>query len=290
MSEFVFLNDEIIPADRAQVSVFDGGFTHAAGLFETLRSYNGSVMRLGEHVQRMKNSSAQLEMNIPIDTGQVESAIDRVLTANGLLDARIRIVATPGNVPRPGQPSAGAPQPTLLITATQVLPYPEELYRFGMRVCISPYRQNKLDPIAGHKTLAYLPRLIAMKEAADRKCQEALWFTTQNQLAEGCVCNVFLVKDGEVLTPPLDTPILPGTTRNSVIELAKENGINLREVAINIEALLAAQEVFLTGSVLEIMPVTAIEQHVVGEGAPGPTTSKLQALYRQLVAKECELG
>ncbi len=290
MTEFVHLNGEIVAASEARVSVFDGGFTHAAGLFETLRSYQGRVMRLQEHIQRMQNSAAMLEMRIPIELEEIRRGISELLAASSLQDARIRIVATPGNVPRPGQPAVAEIPPTILITATQVQPYPDELYRFGMRVCISPYRQNRLDPIAGHKTLAYLPRLIAMKEAADRSCHEALWFTTQNLLAEGCVCNAFVVKDGELLTPPLDTPILPGTTRGAVIELAKANGMTVHERPIDIETLLAANEVFLTGSVLEIMPVTAIEKHTVGEGEPGPVTLKIRDYYKQLIAKECGLA
>lgn len=288
MTDHVYLNGDIVEAGHARVSAFDAGFTHAAGLFETMRAYSGRVMRLHEHVDRLQQSAAKLELQIRITEQEVANAIARLLDANNLRDARIRLVATPGNVPRPGDTEP--PAQTILISATQVQPYPPQLYAHGMRVCICDHRQNPQDPIAGHKTLAYFPRLIAMKQAAARQCQEALWFTTNHLLAEGCVCNVFIVYNGELLTPPLDTPVLPGTTRGTVLELARANGIPADERPIDIDTLLASTEVFLTGSVLEIMPVTAIEKHQVAEGEPGPVTKRLQSLYKELIAKECGLG
>ncbi|HKQ47098.1 MAG TPA: aminotransferase class IV [Phycisphaerae bacterium] len=285
--EWVFLNGHVVPAEEATVSVFDAGFTHAAGLFETLRAYRGRVMRLDDHVERLATSAATLGLQIPVDKDLIRRGVDDVLQVNNLSDARLRIVLTPGGVPRPGKEGETSAPPTLLITAGVVRAYPPELYKSGMRVCICPYKQNRLDPLAGHKTLAYLSRLMAMKEAADRRCNESLWFTTENRLAEGSVCNVFVVHEKTILTPPLDTPVLPGTVRKAVIELARENELALEEKPIDIETLLAAKEVFLTGSVLEIMPVTSIEKHQVGEGLPGETTQRLSTLYRELVAREC---
>ncbi len=285
--EWVFLNGHVVPAVEATISIHDAGFTHAAGLFETLRAYRGRVMRFDDHVERLIKSAAILGMQIPVDKHLIQQGVSDVLQVNELPDARLRIVLTPGSIPRPGQPEENPMPPTTLITADAVRPYPPELYKSGMRVCICPYKQNRLDPLAGHKTLAYLPRLLAMKDAADRRCNESLWFTTENRLAEGSVCNVFIVHEGTIFTPPLDTPVLPGTVRKAVLELAQANGIPMEERSIDIETLLAASEVFLTGSVLEIMPVTSIEKHQVGEGLPGKTTKRLAELYKELVSREC---
>lgn len=298
MAEYVFLNGRIVPAQEAMLSVFDAGFSHGAGLFETMRAYRGRVMRFDQHLDRLFRSAATLELQMPAAIeAQVPSSKDdlrqgvhAVLEANKLHDARIRLVITPGDVPRPGQPIEHRPPPTVLITASPVQAYPPELYRSGMRVCICPFRQSRYDPLAGHKTLAYLPRLLAMKDAADRKCNESLWFTTENYLAEGSVCNVFIVSQGQIATPPTDTPILPGVVRSCVIELAQANSIPIEEKRIDIEMLLAAQEVFLTGSVLEIMPVTSIERHMVGDGSVGDMTRRIAELYQQLVSKECPAG
>ncbi len=282
----VFLNGRIVPADEARVSVFDAGFTHAAGFFETMRVYNGRIMRFADHLDRLAHSAAALEMRIDLARDAIERGIHDLLDANGLADARLRLTVTPGRVPQSPDAAGSPPQPTILITAEEVRPYPAELYKSGMRVCICPYKQSRLNPLAGHKTLAYLPRLLAMKDAAERKCHEALWFNTENQLAEGSVCNVFIVSDGTVVTPPVDTPVLPGIVRKTVIELAKANDMSVDERPIDINALLASDEVFLTGSILEVMPVTAIEKHTVGGGTPGEVTTRLRSLYAELVAKE----
>lgn len=287
MSEHVYLNGQIVPAESATVSVFDGGFTHAAGLWETMRAYNGRIMRFGEHIDRLNRSAGTLEINVALDAEAIAEGITALLEANGLEEARVRVVATPGSIPRPGAETQIQTGPTTLITATPPSRYPLALYRTGFRVCISPYRQSRLDPVAGHKTLAYLPRLLAMKDAAERRCNESLWFTTDNYLAEGAVCNAFIVKSGAIATPPLDTPVLPGATRHAVIDLANEHGIECEEKAIDIDMLLDADEVFLTGSVLEIMPVTAIEKHQVGRGDPGQVTTRLANLYGELVEREC---
>ncbi|MBI5765362.1 MAG: aminotransferase class IV [Planctomycetes bacterium] len=287
MSEFVYLNDRVLPAGEATVSVFDAGLTHAAGLFETMRAYHGRVMRINDHLERLLGSAATLDLLIPVTAAQLQHAVYEVLDANGLKDARIRLVVTPGNVPRPDQVEVVEPHPTILATATKVQPHPPEQYKTGWRVCISPYKTNRLDPLAGHKTLAYLPRLMAMKDAASRRCNESLWFTTENNLAEGSVCNVFVVKDGVIRTPPVNTPILPGTVRKAVIDEARDADIPVEETAIDITMLLEAQEVFLTGSVLEVMPVTSIEKHVVGDGQPGVVTRRVMELYAALVQSEC---
>ncbi len=287
MNEFVHLNGSIVPAAEAKVSAFDAGFTHAAGLFETLRAYHGRVMRLADHLDRLADSAAALDMRIDVDRPAIEQAVADLLAANDLRDARLRLVMTPGDVPRPA-PAAPAPaEPTTFLSASPVHAYPAELYAIGMRVCISPYRQNRLDPLAGHKTLGYFPRLLAMKDAADRQCNEALWFTTDNLLAEGSACNVFIANGEALATPPVNTPVLPGTVRKAVIEMAEANEIPIEQRSINIDELLAATEVFLTGSILEIMPVTAIEKHTVGQGAPGEMAQRLRGLYAKFVAREC---
>lgn len=284
MKDLVYLNGEIIPAAEAKVSVFDAGFINAVGLFETLLATNGRVFRLGEHTKRLLDSAATLDIAVPTTKEALEEATLALLAAADRKEARVRITVTPGQVPRENAEPTG---PTVLIATDDVRRYPPLLYQQGMRVCICPYKQNRHDPVAGHKTLAYLPRLISMKYAADLKCHEALWFTTENRLAEGSICNVFILHEGVLKTPPLETPVLPGVTRKAVLEIAASTGIETSECAIDIETLLTAEEVFLTGSVLRLMPVAAIERHEVGRGVPGETTRKLATLYDQLIEKEC---
>jgi branched-chain amino acid aminotransferase len=287
LAEQVYLNGEIVEAGAARVSAFDAGLTHAAGLFETMRAYRGRVFRPAAHVARLLRSAASLELDVSVTAEELLRAVSEVLAANALQEARLRLVVTPGDVPRPGREEASEKRPLVLATASPVQPHPPGDYQRGWRVCISPYKVNRYDPLAGHKTLAYLPRLLAMKDAANRGCRESLWFTTDHQLAEGSICNVFIVQEGVLRTPPVQTPILDGITRQTVIGLAKENGLAVEETAIDINMLLAAREVFLTGSVLEVMPVTSIEKHVVGEGEPGEVTRRVMEQYRSRVDREC---
>ena len=168
--KLVYLNGRIVPAREAMISVFDAGFTNAAGLFEPVRVYTGRLMRMRDHTERLLRSAGALGLQISATPGSLERGVTELLAATGLTEARVRLMVTPGNVPRPGEPIEETPVTTVVITAEQVRLYPADLYRHGMRVCICPYKQSRLNPIAGHKTLDYLPRLLAMKHAAERKC------------------------------------------------------------------------------------------------------------------------
>ena len=143
------------------------------------------------------------------------------------------------------------------------------------------------DPLAGHKTTSYFGRLIALNQAHQAGCHEALWFTTSNLLAEGSISNVFVVKSDAVMTPPLDTPVLPGIARATVLELCTQQNIKAEETPLAIGHLLDADEVFLTNAIMQVMPVWRVEQREIGAGKPGPVEKTLLEQYRELLAKEC---
>lgn len=285
--EFVSLNGEILPAGDAQVSVFDAGLTHGAGLFETLRAFHGRPFRLERHLDRLEASAKALHVPLPDDRESWGRDIERLLEANGLREARLRLTVTPGATQGA---AAESEEPgfhgTTLITASAAAAYPAELYARGMTVCVSSFRVSKLDPIARHKTVSYLPRLIALREAQQKRCGEALWFNTENLLAEGCISNVFLVIGGALHTPRLDTPVLPGVTRGLVAEMSQGHGIEMRETPLTIDDLLGATEIFLTNAVMGIMPVTRIERHAVGNEKPGGVTVQMMQEYRAFVERE----
>ena len=152
---------------------------------------------------------------------------------------------------------------------------------------ICPFRQSADDPIAGHKTTGYLPRLLGLREAQKAHCLEAVWFTTRNQLAEGSISNVFVVQGGVLKTPALATPVLPGLTRAAVLEVARKSGIETVETDLGIGDLLDADECFLTNTIMELMPVIRVERRDIKDGKVGPMTRKLGDLYRELVQEEC---
>jgi branched-chain amino acid aminotransferase len=290
MSDLVYLNGEMVESGEARISAFDGGLTHGAGLFETIRVYNGNAFQLDEHLRRLRVSAAKLHVPIPVDDAELTRAVARVLLANELRDARMRLTVTTGDARAPGAEEGEPHTATILIAAQKFEAYPADYYRRGMTVCVSSFKQGRHDPTVGHKTVSYLPRLLALREANAKQCGEALWFTTDNRLAEGCVSNAFLVRDEKLYTPPLDTPVLPGIARNVVLRCAAAKRIASHEQPLTIDDLLAADEVFLTNVVMEIMPVCRIERHAVGDEKVGELTRTLRDAYGEVVRKECRIG
>jgi len=284
MSRYVFLNDQLVDSDEAQVSIHDAGLLHGVGLFETMRSYDGRVFRLADHLDRLCGSAEALHIPVAQSPSELAAAVQVLLEANDLRNARLRLTVTRGSA---HNVDADEPPPgTLIVTAAPMTPYPPELYRYGMTVVVSPYKQNPDDPIAGHKTTNYFSRLLALREAQERDAGEALWFTTTNRLAEGCISNIFLVHKGRLRTPSLDTPVLPGIVRKVVVELAREHDIECEQGRLVIRDLLDADEVFLTNSIMELMPVCGVEAHKVGDEQPGAMYRKLHDLYREAVDNE----
>jgi len=283
MPEKVFLNDRLVDIDKARISATDSGFLYGAGLFETMRSYNGVVFALKDHLDRLFFSTRALSIHHTYDRKYITDAIYKLLQANKLTDARLRLTLSNGPMSQPDEQRKA----TLLITAVKLQPYPAEYYKKGVLVVLCPFRQNAGEPTCGHKTTSYFSRMIALNRAHQKRAAEALWFTTNNLLAEGCISNVFLVKDSVLYTAPIETPVLAGIARKTVCQIALKNSINLVEKGLSIDDVLAADEIFLTNVIMQIMPVTAVEKHTVGDGKVGPITKKLMDYFNELVEKQC---
>ncbi|MCK5564738.1 MAG: aminotransferase class IV family protein [Planctomycetes bacterium] len=275
----VFLNDKVIDTADAKVSANDSGFLYGMGLFETMRCNNGKVFAVDAHMERLFNSAKELEMDNTYTKEYVKDAIGKTLEANELTDARLRLTLTGGPM------GNEVPESTLLITATEFVPYPQEYYQKGVTVVLTDRRQNAHDSLNRHKTTNYFARLLALNEARKKKAGEALWFSTENFLAEGCISNVFVVKDGVVQTPGLDTPVLPGIMRGTVIEAAVKEKMTVEEGPLVISDLLGADEVFLTNVIMGVLPVTGVEAKAIGDGKPGEITKKLSGKINELMGK-----
>ncbi|RPJ37766.1 MAG: hypothetical protein EHM35_06060 [Planctomycetaceae bacterium] len=285
MARKVFLNDGVIDFDQAHLSVAESGFLYGAGLFETMRSRNGIVFRLQDHLDRLFQSAGALSIVHSYEKPYISDAIGKLLQANELSEARLRLTLTNG----PLTESEDQRKPTLLITATEFRPYPAEYYKTGVLVILCPFRQNATDPTCGHKTTCYYPRLLALNLARQKGAVEALWFTTDNRLAEGCVSNVFLVKNSILYTPPVETPILPGIARKTIRQSAQQQSIELVEKDLYIADLLDADEVFLTNVIMEVLPVIQVEKHTVGDGKVGPMTARIRESFLATVDEECRV-
>jgi len=278
----VYLNGKIVPADEARVSVWDSGLLHGASAFTTMLAAGGVVFRLDRHLRRVMGTVELLKLRTGATAEALAAGVSAVLAANELIDARLRITLTPGSV------KGG--EPTTLITAEALPEYPPQWYEKGISVVVSSFKQVAGDPTDGQKTGCFLPRVLARQEAAAKGAEEALWYTPDNRLAEACFSNVFLVVGGKVLTPPRDTPVLPGIVREAVLELCRELGIDADDqTTLTVRQMLGCEEMFLTASCAGIRPVVSVERHVVGDGAPGPVTKKLMDAYRRLVDRECSV-
>jgi branched-chain amino acid aminotransferase len=284
--EKVFLNDNLVDADKAGIPVNDAGFLYGAGLFETMRASNGVVFSLEDHLERLFSSAHTLSIDNSYDKKFITESAYKVLEANKLSDARLRLTLSSGPMAADGKEHKS----TLLITATKFTPYPAEYYKNGVMVIISSFKQNLFDPTFGHKTINYFPRIMALEQARSKGAAEALWFTTDNRLAEGCVSNVFLVKDSVLYTPPLTTPVLAGVARKTVCKLAENNSIELSEKDLSINDVLEADEIFITNVVMQIMPVVGVEKHTVGDGKVGSVTKKLMKYFDGFIKKNCGKG
>jgi branched-subunit amino acid aminotransferase/4-amino-4-deoxychorismate lyase len=292
MSQVVFLNGSFLPAVEAQISVWDGGWLHGAGLFETMRARYGRIFRLGAHLDRLMGSAQKLLFPLERSDLPLTSDFAALLERNELTDARVRLTMTAGPMidrdSGDSPPENDHPGLTVCATVTPFAPYPRQFAQQGMTVAISLFKVSPDDPLAGHKCTSYLPRLLALRYAHARQCHEALWFTTGNVLSEGSISNVFVVRAGRLQTPPLDTPVLPGITRAAVLELAKAAGLEADEKPLTINDLLDADEVFLTNSIMEVMPVCRVEKREIGNGQPGPVTKRMREDDQSLVEKECK--
>ena len=283
MSEKVFLNDGLVDMADARVSVADAGFLYGAGLFETMRANNGVVFAIEDHLDRLFFSAHKLAIKNTYDKQYIHDAVYKVLEAKGLKNARLRLTLTGGKV----TPEESEQKSTLLVTAAELAGYPAAYYEKGVVVALCPYRQNPFDPTCGHKVLSYFPRMLGLEFARKFRCAEALWFTNDNRLAEGCISNVFLVKDSVLYTPPIQTPVLAGVARKTIFEIALNGAVEVVEKDLYISDVLEADEVFLTNVIMQVMPINRVEKHAVGSGEVGPMTRRLAKEFDDYLRRQC---
>jgi len=283
MSEIVYLNGSLIPRSQARISALDYGFLYGFGLFETMRAYGGQVFRLDSHLSRLTHSAEIL--GLPIGALDLRSAVMDTIHANKLSDARVRITISIGEggiIPDPSTCN----KPTVLILAGHYKPYPEQVYEKGFRAVISSIRRNSQSSISKLKSANYLESILAKQEARAAGVDEALCLNEKGLLAEASMSNIFLLTDGILKTPGQESGILPGITREVILGLASQLGINILEQDIRLDELSQAQEAFLTNSLIEIMPLTEINGKPIGSGRPGSLTKRLMVAYKKLVLAE----
>jgi branched-chain amino acid aminotransferase len=280
MESIAYFNGELQPWSRTKISVLDYGFLFGYSLFETMRAYDGAVFSLDRHLDRLAKSAALL--GLPVERNSWAKAVGSVIEANKLKEARVRLVlsAGPGSLTPDLQ---SCRQPTLLALAIPYTPPAPEIYSRGYRVIISSVHRNSQSPLPGLKSSNFLESLLARQEARKAGADDALLLNDKGFLAEASSSNVFTVKRGKLLTPGLGSGILPGITRSLILEMAATLKIVAQESDISPGELMAADEAFISNSMIEIMPVSEVNGKKIGAGQAGPITLKLRQAYRSSV-------
>ncbi len=278
----VYISGKLVDKENAKISVFDHGFLYGDGVFEGIRAYNGKVFKMQEHIDRLYNSAAAIELAIPVSKEEYAAAIEETLRANDLKDAYIRAIVSRG-IGLLGLNPRICENPEVVIITDSIALYPPELYENGLElVTVSTVRNhpNALDPRI--KSLNYLNNILAKIEGLNAGVMEAIMLNTRGCVSECTGDNIFIVKDAELATPPRSAGILEGITRGVVMDLAREHGIPAAERDLTRYDLFTADECFLTGTAAEIIPVIKIDGRQVADGKPGPIVRRLLESFKKL--------
>jgi branched-chain amino acid aminotransferase len=291
----VFLNGKIISDKKATVSIYDHGFLYGDGVYETIRVYGGRPFMLDEHLRRLNNSMKGIRLVPPVSLMEIGRAVVKTVRANRHKEAVVRITVTRGPGPYGFDPRP-LKNPTLAITSQPFTPYPKTFTTRGITAAIVSVRRNSplsLPPTV--KSTSCLNNILAKMEANDLGADEAIFLSQENYVAEGTVSNVFMVRGKTVMTPRLEGFLLSGVTRNLTCRLAREAGFHVEEKRLSPADLAAADEIFLTNTTMEVMPVTRLIVHIhsdrrifaLGPASPkpGPITRRLMALFKASTKK-----
>ncbi len=283
MSQIIFLDGQYLPREQALVSVYDHGILYGDGIFEGIRCYDGNIFRLREHLVRLWDSAKVIGLSIPMTMEEMEAAHVETMRRNGIRDAYIRTVVTRG-VGDLGIDPRKCSRPTTYIIAGRIALFPPEDYELGIPIITAATRRVPMDAFNPRvKSLNYLNNVLAKMEATNAGVRDAMMLNAQGFIVECTAANVFLVRDGVLSTPPISVGALAGITRGAVIGLARAAGIEVREQLLAQYDAYVADEMFVTGTGAEVMPVTRVDGRVIGSGVAGPVTKRLTAKFRELV-------
>lgn len=287
MSQVVMINGQLVPPKEASVSVFDRGFLYGDSVFETLRTYNGVPFRMDLHMERLAWSAERVLIPLPVTLESLALEIEAAVRAADNPDSYVRVVVTRGTADTLGLDPALSIHPTRVVLVGPLHPPHQEAYQNG--VSVITYRTARVSDqtvASGAKVGNYLVAVLAMHEAKQKGAVEALILDGVGRVLEGATSNVFAVRSGTLATPPLDLGILPGITRRVVMELAVQLGLVVHEQPIGLAELLDAEEVFISSSIREVLPVVAVDERKIAQGTPGQITQRLMAAFHELTRNQ----
>ncbi|MGA2799248.1 MAG: branched-chain-amino-acid transaminase [Thermoguttaceae bacterium] len=278
----IYINGALYDKEDAKISVYDHGLLYGDGVFEGIRSYGGKVFRLDEHLDRLWNSAKAIILEIPMNKADMAKAIQDTLEVNKIKDGYIRVVVTRGAGSLGLDPSRCS-DPQVIIITDLISLYPDELYKKGLEIItVSTVRNHPAALSPRIKSLNYLNNILAKIEGVQAGCIEALMLNCKGEVAECTGDNIFIVRQGRLLTPPLEACILEGITRDVVIDLARQAGIVVLETPLTKHDVYIADECFLTGTAAEVVPVVKVDSRTIGSGSPGPVTRDMMTRFHKL--------
>jgi branched-chain amino acid aminotransferase len=285
----IYLDGEFVSEADAKISVFDHGLLYGDGVFEGIRMYHNRVFKLKEHIERLYWSAKAILLDIPMTQEEMIAATVETCRQNNLRDGYIRLLVTRGKGTL-GLDPRRCPKPSVIIIAATIQLYPEKYYQEGLTIVTVPTTRNLVNSVnPAIKSLNYLNNILARIEANNAGVEEAIMLNSDGFVAECTGDNIFLVQKGKLFTPPLSAGALYGITRNTVLDVAKEEGIAFSEPNLTRYDVYNADEMFLTGTAAEIIPVVKVDGRVIGTGKPGPVTAKLLAGFQARTRTDGEI-
>ncbi len=281
----VWINKRFVDTNTAKISIFDRGYLYGDGIFETMRSYAGVIFKLDDHLDRLFNALKVMRMKPPYKKQVFENIIYKCIETNGIKSGYIRLAITRGEG-RFGISYKDNFRPNTVIVAKPFGEYPDWMYKSGIKSKIVSIRQNEYSPVSAIKSSNFLQFILARLYAKEDGYDEAILLNTKGNVAEAATSNIFFVKREFLVTPSIDSGILPGVTRRVIIEIAKKLKMGVRERTVSPRELKSADEIFLTNSLVEVMPVTGVNGRRVGNGLVGTVTKLLHISYQKQVIRE----
>ena len=279
----IWLNDRLVDEAEAKISVFDHGLLYGDGVFEGIRVYDGKVFELASHMDRLYRSARAIRLDPPVDKNTLTDQVRQTVAANEIGDGYVRLLITRGVGTLGLNPLVCKNAQVVIIAATIQL-YPSELYETGLRVIsANTMRNHPLTVSPQIKSMNYLNNILAKLEALDRDMLEAIMYNHMGYVAEATGDNVFIVRNGQIVTPPVEAGSLDGITRQVVMKLARQSGYEVLEKNLTRFNLYDADEIFLTGTAAEVIGIVEIDARQVGSGRPGPVTRELLAKFETYV-------
>ncbi|AHF10194.1 MULTISPECIES: branched-chain-amino-acid transaminase [Dehalobacter] len=284
----IYCDGKFVDSQEAKISVFDHGFLYGDGVFEGIRAYNGRVFKLKEHIDRLYESANAILLNVEISRREMMDIVVETVRKNNLTDAYIRLIISRG-VGDMGLDPRKCAKSEIICIAGNISLYPPSMYENGMEIITAATRRTSSDALSPRiKSLNYLNNIMAKIEANRASLMEALMLNQEGYVSEATGDNIFIIKDGIITTPPVYAGILKGVTRDSVIDLARQEGITVQEELFHLIDVYSADECFLTGTAAELIPIIMLDSRKIGDGKPGPVFKKLLAKFHEYVKTEGE--